>query len=313
MEAQKFLAACAAGIFFPIAGAHAQGAPERVADGALDTAASAAALAYRLDAGGQAHAPQTPGDSDLGDQVVLIPNYTYEPFSIYSNLEGEYTSNAALTDTDALDDFIYRAEVGGSYVPHLMGNLYGQLSASYEFYRYDKNSQLDFDNLEAGAGLIHVFRKLSDLSVWGRYEYNRITSGRGHDELYANHGLELGFFVPVSLTAHQNVYLSQISNFSLSAEPGFAQFNEYNFIVGHELLATEELSLRSYYQFSVHDYNDTGRTDLTSTVGLSARYEFCPTAALTLSGSYALNDSDAVGGDYEVGTIGAILGLTITF
>jgi len=292
----------------------AQGAPERVADNALSTAASAAALAYRLDAAGQAHAPQTPGDSDLGDQVVLLPNHVYEPFSVITNFEGQYTSNAALTEDHELDDFLYRAEVAGAYVPHLMGNLYGQLNASYEFYRYDEHSRLDFDNLEAGAGLVHVFRKLSDLSVWGRYEYTRITNGpSSYDELYANHGLEAGLFVPISLTARQNLYLSQISNFSLSADPGFAQFNEFNFIIGHELLATDELSLRTYYQFAVHDYSDYGRTDLTSSVGFAARYEFCRNAFLTLAGSYATNDSDTNGGDYEVGTLGAILGLSVTF
>ena len=270
-------------------------------------------LAFKIDAAGQAHAPPSPGDSELGEQVMLIPASSYRPLTLLAQISGQWTSNAALTDTDELEDFYVRSEVGAAYLPRLTGNLYGELSAGYEFYRYTDHSRLDFDSLEARTGLVHVFRELGDLSAWARYNYTRLTSGRGHDELFTDHGIEVGFFKPISISARHSGYFSYISEFSIDANPGFSQYHRHSAIVGHEWLATDKLSVRSFYEGAYLDYHERGRDDFAQYLGLSVSYDITRTISVSVGGTYTINNSDIAGGDYESGNVGGTLGFKIKY
>ncbi len=270
-------------------------------------------LAFKLDAAGHAHAPATPGDSELGDQVMLIPSGSYRPLTLLTQASGQWTSNAALTDTGELEDFYVQAEIGAAYVPRLTGNLYGEISAGYEFYRYTDHSRLDFDSLEARTGLIHVFRELGDLSAWARYNYNRLTSGRGHDELFTDHGIEIGFFKPLPIAARHSAYFSYISEFSLDANPGYSQYDRHSAILGYEWLTTDKLSLDSFYEGSFLSYHERGRDDFAQHFGLSLSYDITRTLSISIGGTYTINDSDIAGADYEAGTLGGTLGLKLKY
>ncbi len=277
----------------------------------LDTAETI--LNFRTDATGSMRAPFSPGDSDLGDQIILMPEESYLPWRLFAIGGGEWTSNAALTDDDELDDFLWRAEVGGVFTPHITGNLFGELSANYEFFRYQDNSRLDFDSLEASAGLVHVFRGLGDLSTWGRYDYTRLTETGDYSELFTDHAIELGLLWPVPITGKLDGYLSHISHLSIDANPGHSQYNEFSFIVGGQYGITDRIALNFYYEFAVFDYHEGGREDLNHHVGLAATASLTENVDFVISGTYTLNDSNLADADYEVGTAGAFLGLNVRF
>ena len=279
----------------------------------LDFLESAPGLAFKVDSAGQAHAPATPGDAELGDQVVLMPRGSYQPFTVRAATSGYFTDNAALTDTGELDDFYWRSSVGGTYLPSIGENLYGEITAGYEFFRYQDHSRLDFDSLEARAGVLRVFRELGDLSTWARYRFKRLTSGRGHHELFTGHTIEVGLYKPIPITDRSDAYFSYISEFSLDADPGHTQYHQHSAILGYEWLATDRCSLLGYYQASYLDYSERGRDDITQHLGLVATYDINHAVEISLSGSYTFNNSNIAGLDYEVGTLGAMLGLKMKF
>ncbi|MEM9478476.1 MAG: hypothetical protein AAGA58_02315 [Verrucomicrobiota bacterium] len=265
------------------------------------------------DPAGFAYAPSSPGDSDLGDQLILMPQGNYKPFSFRLNQQGIWTSNAGLTETDELDDFYSRSEVAFSYIPQITGNTYGEFNVDYSFFRYADNSVLDFDSLEASVGVIHVFRELNDLSAWFRYNHIRLLSARDHDELFTDHTLEVGLYKPVILGRKHLLFGSAASEFSLNGNPGFAERHEHSATFGYSFFPTDKIDLSAFYQFFVLDYTEDGRTDLLHTAGLSASAQLRQGIDLVLSGSYSINDSNIDGGDYEVGDVGASISIEVQF
>ena len=281
--------------------------------GLLDPLGGSAApeLSLSDEANRRAYAPRSPGDSDIGDQLLLLPTDLYDPFTFYGGVEGRWTSNAALTDDDELSDYYWRYGVGATFLPHITGNLYGEVSANYDWYRYTSNDFLDFDNLDARAGLTNVFRKLGDLSVWGRYHYSRLTEGS--NELFTDHSIDIGAFKPFAFRRDHFFYASWISEFTLDANPSFAGRHQHSLLGGYNYTPTDKLSFGLYYRFGLYDYSNVSRTDFNHEVGASIDYDITDTIALRLSASYNLNDSDLDGADYEAGTAGGLAGIRIQF
>ena len=224
-----------------------------------------------------------------------------------------WTDNDELTDDNELSDFYSDNELRLSYMPRLAANTYGEFNASYSFYRYADHSFLDFDSIEASVGAIHVFRSLNDLSVWSRYNYNSLLTGSGHDEFFRDHSIELGLYYPIPLGIGNLAYFGYNSEFSIDSNPDYSSRHEHAFTIGYSYSATDRIELGTYYRFYVHDYHELDRTDLLHTVGLSLTTRITERLDLLLAGSYSLNDSDARGGDYEVGEAGAIIGFSYDF
>lgn len=262
---------------------------------------------------GFAYAPSSPGDSDLGDQLILMTQGSYKPFSFRLTQDGIWTSNAGLTETDTFDDFYSRSEAAFSFIPRIAGNTYGEFNIDYSFFRYSDNSELDFDSLEASVGAIHVFRGLNDLSTWFRYNHIRLLDGRDHDELFTDHTLEVGLYYPKLIGRKHLLFGSAASEFSLDGNPGFARRHEHSATIGYTFFPTDRIDLSTFYQFYVLDYTEDGRTDLLHTAGISATAQIRKGIELILSGSYSINDSNIDGADYEVGDAGASISIEVQF
>jgi hypothetical protein len=260
-----------------------------------------------------AFAPKTAGDSDLGDQVILMPQGAYKPFSFRLTELANWTSNAALSDTNELEDFYSHTEASLQFVPQITGSTFADFSASYGIFRYSDNSSLDFDDFEASAGVIHIFRDLADLSVWFRYNHSHLLDSGDHDEIFTDHALEAGFYFPIPITTRQQTYVSYASEFSIDGNPRYAARNEHGLTLGYRLIPTDTLELTAHYSFYVFDYVEGTRTDLLHSAGLSLTTHLTKAIDATISGSYSLNDSNTSGGDYQVGDLGAILSIEIDF
>ncbi len=211
------------------------------------------------------HAPESPGDSDLGEQLLLQPVNSYRPLSVYASGNGHWTSNAALTESDRLEDFFWRHNAGATFLPYLTGNLYGEISGTYGSYQYADNSNLDFDALDAGSGLVNIFPNLGNLSLSARYNYTRY-SGSG-EELFSDHSVELAAFKPIPLGLYHYFYFGWESDFSFDADPEYAKRHEHSITSGYHYSPAEKLSLEIYYRLAINDYESNARTDLNHTFG----------------------------------------------
>ncbi len=260
------------------------------------------------------HAPPSPGDSDLGEQLLLVPQSTYEPWTLFGSAGVFFTDNAALEEAaDLIDDDVYfTAEAGVTYLPRVSGNLFAELSARYKTYQYDDRSDLSFDSLRTDAGLINIFRDFYDISIFGSYTYRRLTD-RDFDEFYRNHSIIAGVFVPVRLGPNQSAYVSALADFSLSGGPDTARRHEYSGQAGYIYRPLEILEFDVSYRFSYLDFTEVGRADINQYVGAGVTLKPAEWVELSLTGGYSTNDSDLDGADYDVGTVGGSLSVTMKF
>ncbi len=257
------------------------------------------------------HAPESPGDTDLGEQLLLQPVNSYRALSIYASGNAHWTSNAALTESDKLEDFFWRHNSGATFLPHLTGNLYGEISGAYGSYHYADNSDLDFEALDTGGGLVNIFPNLGNLSLSTRYNYTRY-SGNG-EELFSDHSIEIAAFKPIPLGLYHYFYFGWESDFSVDADPGYAQRHEHSITSGYHYSPAEKLSLEIYYRFAINDYDSSGRTDLNHTVGAAVGYHLRDNLLIRAAASFVVNDSDMSGADYQATTAGATAGIILKF
>ena len=263
---------------------------------------------------GTMSAPASPGDADLGDQVIFQSPNQHRPLTVSLQAQGNFTSNAGLTDADELEDFYLYSELNLQYIPRITDTVFGNFSANYGVYRYADHSSLDFDSLEATAGLMKVFPELKELVVWANYNYTRLADGHGsHDELLADHSLEFGIYHPFPIRDDHFAFVSYLSSFSVGGDPDAARRDEHGLTLGYAILPTEQVEFSAYYQIFFYDYIKDGRHDLLQDIGLGLEWKTGRGISVGLQASYSFNDSNTSGGDYVAGELGASLFVALQF
>lgn len=271
-------------------------------------------LEARQDESGATLAPESPGDSDLGEQVILQESNQYQPLTISLQQRGVFTSNAGLTEHAELDDLYSYSELDIRYIPRITNRVFGNFSANYGLYRYSDHSALDFDSLETSAGLMGLFPGFNNLVAWTNYNYTRLSDGQfGHGELLNDHSLELGLYYPIPIGERHFAFGSYLSAFSLAGEPEYTRRDQHGVTLGYVFLPVEKVELSAYYQLFAYDYRKGGRRDLFHDLGLGVEWEITRNINVGLQGSYTINDSNIRGGDYTVGELGASLNVVVRF
>ncbi|MGJ8644685.1 MAG: hypothetical protein ACSHX9_14850 [Luteolibacter sp.] len=261
-------------------------------------------------------APASPGDTDLGEQLVLMPAQEYLPFSLELTENVRWTSNAGLSDLDVrteLEDIYSITDLYFSYLPQIGDNSYFEINMGYAIYRYMDYSSLNFDRVETSLGMIHNFRELNDLIAWTRLKHYRILSSSGHEDLFTDYNLELGLYYPIPLNSRHKAFGSFSSKFSLDADPGSVRRHEHSLSGGYTFTPADRFEISAYFGLNVYDYLENGRSDLLYNTGLALTSHLTDKIDAVISANYSWNDSNTAGFDYEVADIGAKLGLTMKF
>lgn len=242
--------------------------------------------------------PSTPGDPDLGQQVLLKKREKITPFNVFANVSGYFTNNAALTDVNMVHDYFMVAEAGASYQRQIVKDLYGEVTIRQAVFRYSEFNELDFDSMNVGAGLTYVLRPIWGVAATARYNYNRLTDGADHDEFFTNQTLTLGLQKTFEFSKAHYFYVGYSSVFGWS-DPVAPQRDEYGIFAGYRANLTRSISAEFYYRGAYFDYvNDRG--DWNHTLAFSVKWEPVPWASLSASASLGFNDSNRDVFDYSV-------------
>lgn len=255
-------------------------------------------------------APGSEADADLGVQMILDPLAEYDPLTVAAYAGYEFSDNANVSSIDPQSDHYFNSSILLSYLPALVGNLYGEVSGQYETFRYNQHSELDFSAVDAGAGLLYVIRSLGDLSVYSRYNYTEYWDA--HDlipHLYSNHSIQAGVYKEWIPARNQFIYASALSEVSVDADPGFAKRDEHSLVVGYRVVPIRKLKGDVFYRAIFLDYDEAGREDWNHTAGAALSWNFTPNIYVTGHISYIDNNSnEALFGDYKAWITGLRLG-----
>jgi len=231
------------------------------------------------------------GDEDLGQQLILKENVKFRPFTVFGSFDSYYTTNVALTKNNEKDDALMVGQVGASYQPRLTDSLYGEVTVTEQFFRYDQYDVLDFDSFNAGAGLSYVMNNFYDVTLGGRFNFNRLTDTQQGDEFYKEYSLAFNAQKAFVLSRAHYVYVGALTKINMT-DPVIPQRNEYALFTGYQAKVTRNLDAGLYYRLSWFDYATGGREDLNQNLSVAFSYKIMDWLSINASTNFGFNNSN---------------------
>jgi len=259
------------------------------------------------------YAPPSPADDDLGEQRLLVPDSRYKSLTLFANASEFYTTNAELTNGGVQGDWFTALQFGATWLPRIAGNLYGEVSALQQLYRYADLSELSFNSLDLGAGLIYVFRDFGDLSVFARYNYNLLTNASASESIFYQQTIRMGLQKPFVFSRAHSATIAFNTDLNLDGWPDYALRNRFALLAGYQANLTRRLQANLFYQIAYFPFLDTNRRDWNQILSAGLAYNFTPWFSLNASVSASFNDSSDNFYTYDVLNTGAGVSAMLKF
>jgi len=259
------------------------------------------------------YAPPSPADDDLGEQRLLVPDSRYKSLTLFANASEFYTTNAELTNGGVQGDWFTALQFGATWLPRIAGNLYGEVSALQQLYRYADLSGLSFNSLDLGAGLIYVFRDFGDLSVFARYNYNLLTNASASESIFYQQTIRMGLQKPFVFSRAHSATIAFNTDLNLDGWPDYALRNRFALLAGYQANLTRKLQANLFYQIAYLPFVDTDRQDWNQILSAGLAYNFTPWFSVNASVSASFNDSNEDFFSYSVLNTGAGVSAVLKF
>ncbi|MDX6766205.1 MAG: hypothetical protein SFU85_05400 [Candidatus Methylacidiphilales bacterium] len=257
-------------------------------------------------------APATEGDPDLGAQLLLKRNNEYDAFKITASSQVLFTDNVALVKKGAESDAYMVHSAGVQWKPKITETLYAVAGVRQGFFRYDEFDALDFDSLDAGAGLENTWQDLGGVTTSATYNYNRLTEATLGREFFRNH--QFIFSADKSFTLSRNLFLFTNASATISlSDPYDSQRWDYALVGGLYGRITRHWDAQLTYRVALFDYSAQDRTDFNQNVGLNTSYNLAEWAAVGASTNFTFNNSSEPVFDYESINAGGGVYLNVKF
>jgi hypothetical protein len=247
-----------------------------------------------------AYAPASPGDSDLGDQLILKRLEKVQPFTVWLDSSVFWTDNAANVNQGKIDDWFYVGGVNFSWQQRLKSRFYGDVYLGQHWYQYDQEDALNYENGEVSAGFLVLAPELANSIFFLNYYYQRITQDIDESPIYETHNIRTGVQKTFLINRLNSVNVGLMSSFALTADPNELRRHEHSLTLGYNLKITRELLFALNYRLIYYDYFELdGREDWYHNFGAYLAWQ--PTKYLELSAGYnfTLNESNYEVFDYE--------------
>jgi Putative beta-barrel porin 2 len=258
-------------------------------------------------------AVQSPGDQDLGMQLLLKRQERARLFWVMANAGIFATDNAARLPTNEQDDVYFSALLGAGFQPSLGNNWFLDIGITQEIYRYDEFSLLDFESTDATAGVIKLLPEFHNLMLGARYGYRRLTDGDFGDETYSRHAVALTAQKVFLIDRKNSWYLATTVDFDVQTDPEILERFEYSAQAGYDFKLTRQVKLSAFYRFGFRDYQNADIDEANHILGLAATWNITEFARLEASATWTDNDSENDGLDYTAGTGGLAANLRVNF
>ena len=258
--------------------------------------------------------PNSPNDADLGEQQILKPAETYQPFTFLFSTPVFFTSNVALTNIGEVGDVVIAPMAAAFYDPKITQTLYAHIGAQEQVFYYGTYTAFNFGSLDCQAGLTYFMPSLHNLMLRAWYDFNRLTlKDELGNEFFSNHQILLDAEIPFHIDRAQQVSLGVDANLSVAADHQSPRRNDYEGYFVYSANLTRALSMQVSGRIVARDYHQNGRTDVSEIFSASATYWVTRWGAVSAISSFARSDSNQSVFDYSVANVGGALELSIKF
>ncbi len=259
-------------------------------------------------------APSSPGDMDLGEQLILSRIPRYQMFTVFADTSLYWTSNAALLDNaNARSDMMWVSQLGFSVQPKLTENIFLEATVRQQVFQYNRYDFLNFNSFDAGGGLTGLFDVLGGLGTFLRFNYNRLVDPSDYTEISVENTLQAGINKPIPINRAQYAYAGANASWSLWTTPWVTRRHSYNLFAGYGARLARSLDAQVYYRLSLYDYTTMDRLDVAQTVGLGLTFNFSRWFSLNASTSAVWSRSTMEVFNYNVVNAGGGLSASVRF
>lgn len=256
-------------------------------------------------------APESAGDSDIGQQMILHQREKISNFTFNADAYLFWTDNAAHVPRGEVDDVFWgwRAEL--SWFPRIHGNLFGGVSLAQDWVRYNAFEGLNFETMEVTPGLSYVVPQLRNTTFFVQYQYQRLT--QDFDELMNRHAARFGVHKTWLINRRNAIDTMLLGSWDIDNDVDQLKRNEYSADIAWHFKLTQSLRMALQYRYTFFDYAEFGREDSLHLVGLNFEWSIRKWLVLYAYASYAFNDSNYSVYDYQAGSTGGGIGLRAKF
>lgn len=262
-----------------------------------------------------AFAPATPGDSDIGQQLILKRNEPSEEFGVFVDGAYYFTDNVAQVPEGEQDDTFFVGGATLSWQPRLGRRFYADAFVSQHWYRYREFDLLDYDATETSVGLIALMPELWN-TIWHvHYYYERITQG-GIDAsaIYQTHNIRTGMQKTQLINRRNSINMNLLASLALDATPSELQRHEYSAGTSWNHKLTRKWLVNLAYRAIFYDYfNLGGREDLNHNFGAAVIYRPWDWLEIVGSWNYTMNRSSDEIFDYNTQLAGPAFAVKAKF
>ncbi|MEO7098978.1 MAG: hypothetical protein ABI162_06420 [Luteolibacter sp.] len=254
---------------------------------------------------------ETPGDFDLGIQLIMKPKERAHPLRFFATVDEFYTDNVGLVKEDHESDSYLFSEIGVRYENKLTDAINLEATVRQAIFRYDKFGGLDFESMNAGVGLAYKVPELADITVFSRYNYERLTNDDFGNGFFMNQTLSFGAQKSWVYRQTSSFYAGYSSMFGFS-KPVISERDEHSLFGGGHWNLAPQLEGDVYYRIALFDFQ-SGQRDLNQSITPSLTYHLSPRCELNASFSFVLNRSNRSRFDYDAITTGGGVSLKLQF
>jgi hypothetical protein len=256
----------------------------------------------------------TPGDTDIGQQLILKRQEKLTPFFVALDSAEYFTDNAANVNTGRKQDWFYVGGITAGWQPRITNRLYFDTYLAQHWFRYDRLSSLSYEEGEAAVGAILVMPELWN-TIWHlHYYYERITQGLDHTPTYQTHTIRAGVQKTILINRLNSINLSALAAISVEASPKDLQRQEYSFYAAHNFRLLRSLFLTTSYHLGYFDYSHLeGREDWYHNFGVALSWRPKDWLELAVSWNYTLNRSNIDVFSYDAQIAGPSISLKAKF
>jgi hypothetical protein len=258
-------------------------------------------------------APVTPGDDDIGQQLVLKEAPKNRWMSATADAFLYWTDNPANLSEGGDDDVFWGGRVSLTAQPRLARNLYGDILVSQQIYRYDRFDVLDYEFFEASAGVIYVEPRLMDSILYIQGYFNRMTTDDFSEDIVNSFSVRAGIQKTILFDRKNSLHVNLMGDWDVDTDEEALDRFEYVADLGYSFKIMRDLVLGASYRFTWFDYREVDRADGLSLLGLNLTWSPRKWIDIYAAASYSFNESDVDVFDYEAATAGGGAGVRIRF
>jgi hypothetical protein len=258
-------------------------------------------------------AQESPGDDDIGQQLILKDAEKERWLTAQADTFSFWSDNPANLSKGGDEDFFWGSQVSLGAQPRIGERLHLDAFVSQQLYRYDENSFLNYEYLQASLGLIYQEPRLADSIIFLQGQYGRTTSdnvGSGGIDTFS---ILSGIQKTIVFDRRNSLYVNLMGDWDVASDTDGLEHAEYIADLTYRFKIMRDLVLSASYRFTWFDYYNVDRSDGLNIVGLYLNYSPYKWMNVYAGGSFNINNSNVDAFDYHSTNLGGGVGIQIHF